>query len=608
MSQAPAMTSRPNIPIPAGRGGGFGSTRIERAQDPGKIVRRLLAYLLRYRLSLLGLLLVLAITTALDLASPFVLGLAIDNIGDAKKMLAACLALLVLYLLTCAGQFIQSAMMASVSQKALRSLRQDLFDHLQSLPLGFFDSHTHGDLMSRLTNDIDAINRLMAQNITQLLASVLTVIIIMVAIFSINFWMALCTMLVFPILLLTTGQVARRSRRNFRDLQMQLGQMNGMIEETVTGERVVQAFCREQTIIRSFDVVNTMVKDTGIRAQFLSLLVPPLITCLMNLDIALLAGLGGILATKGLISVGMIATFIAYSRRIANPFRQIGDLYNSIQAALAGGERVFNVIDEPPETGLANGAGAHVVIDGDVEFDHVSFSYTRGVLVLSDVSFHTKPGQTIALVGPTGAGKTTIINLLSRFYDVESGVIRIDGKPVQEIPRETLRREVSVVLQDTFLFSGTVMDNIRYGRLDASDEDCIDAARLANADQFIRRLPEQYETELSERASNLSQGQRQLLAIARAILADPRILILDEATSNVDTRTEVRIQQAMLRLMEGRTSFVIAHRLSTIRNADNILVIDQGRIVEAGTHVELLERKGFYYRLYTSQFKGLPVE
>jgi ATP-binding cassette, subfamily B, multidrug efflux pump len=607
-SPAPTAPDRPNIPLSSGGPGRFGAqTRIERAQDPRGSLRRLAGYLLPYKLRLILLVLVLMVSTGLDLASPYVMGRAIDSVKDLGRMASLCLALLALYLLTGLGQYVQSAMMASISQKALRDLRQDLFNRLQSLPLSFFDGHTHGDLMSRLTNDIDAINRLIAQNITQLLASVLTVVIIVAATFTINFWMALGTLSVFPFLLVITSTIARLTRRSFRDLQLQLGQMNGMLEETITGERIVQAFCREQTAILSFDVFNIRVRDTGTRAQFLSLLVPPLITGLMNLDIAVVAGLGGWLATKGMISIGMIATFITYSRRISNPFRQIGDLYNSIQAALAGAERVFNVMNEPAETGLRNGGDAEMSVQGDVEFDHVGFAYTRGVPVLSDVSFHARPGQTIALVGPTGAGKTTIINLLSRFYDIQSGVIRVDGKDIREIPREALRRQLSVVLQDTFLFTGSVMDNIRYGRLDARDDECIAAARTANADQFIRRLPLQYQTELSERASNLSQGQRQLLAIARAVLANPRILILDEATSNVDTRTEVRIQQAMLRLTQGRTSFVIAHRLSTIRNADGILVINNGQIVESGTHAELLEQKGFYYHLYTSQFRGLPM-
>jgi ATP-binding cassette subfamily B multidrug efflux pump len=408
-------------------------------------------------------------------------------------------------------------------------------------------------------------------------------------------------------MLIATTQVAQRTRKSFRSLQSQLGQLNGVLEETITGERVIQAFGRENKTVQTFDVINNKVRDTGTRAQFLSLLVPPIITAMINLDIAVVAGLGGYLAIRGMISIGMIASFITYSRRISNPFRQIGDMYNSIQAALAGAERVFNVMNEPSEAVFTTEATDEHLIQGEVQFDHVVFEYTPGVPVLSDISFLAKPGQTIALVGPTGAGKTTIINLLSRFYDIQSGAIRIDGKDIREIPREALRRQLSVVLQDTYLFSGTVMDNIRYGRLDATEEECIKAAQMANADQFIRRLPHQYQAELSERASNLSQGQRQLLAIARAILANPRILILDEATSNVDTRTEVRIQQAMLRLMQGRTSFVIAHRLSTIRNADLLLVINNGQIVESGSHAQLISLKGFYYRSYTSQFKGFPM-
>jgi ATP-binding cassette subfamily B protein len=370
---------------------------------------------------------------------------------------------------------------------------------------------------------------------------------------------------------------------------------------------VIIAFGQEARALTDFDRANEMVRDVGIRAQTFAMLVPPLMGILSNANVAVLAGLGGWMVLEGLATVGTIATFYNYSRRFAAPLRQLGDLYNQLQSALAGAERVFQMVDEDPELPDLPEAESLEDVAGEVVFEHVDFGYEPGVPVIKDVSLHAEPGRTIALVGPTGAGKTTLVNLLTRFYDVDDGSISIDGIDVREVRKEGLRRQLGIVLQDTFLFSESVMENIRYGRLDATDDEVIAAAKLANADQFIRRLPEGYETELTERGENLSQGQRQLLAIARAILADPAILILDEATSSVDTRTEMRIQEALLRLMEGRTSFVIAHRLSTIRDADRILVVRDGRIVERGSHEELLAQRGFYHELYTSQFKGREI-
>jgi ATP-binding cassette subfamily B protein len=364
------------------------------------------------------------------------------------------------------------------------------------------------------------------------------------------------------------------------------------------------AFGQEASTLERFDQANQGARDVGIRAQTYSMLIPPLMGILSNANIALVAGIGGWMVLKGWSTVGTIVAFMNYSRNFAAPLRQLGNLYNQIQSAIAGAERVFELLDEQPELTDAPDAPILEDVQGEVIFDHVDFSYVPGVPVLKDVNLTAQPGQTVALVGPTGAGKTTVVNLLTRFYDIDGGAIHVDGQDIREVQKASLRRQLGIVLQDTFLFTGTVMESIRYGRLDATDEECIAAAKLANADQFIRRLPQGYETELSERGSNLSQGQRQLLAIARAILADPSILILDEATSSVDTRTEAHIQEGLLKLMEGRTSFVIAHRLSTIRDADQVLVIDEGQIVERGTHQELLDRRGFYHRLYTSQFKG----
>jgi ATP-binding cassette subfamily B protein len=461
--------------------------------------------------------------------------------------------------------------------------------------------------MSRLTNDIDAINQAVSQNVTALLASVLSLVGILIAMFVLDKWLALASLLVVPIMFWFTQFVAKYTRRGFRDLQKQLGQLNGVMEEAISGQKVVKAFRRNETAINSFREYNEKVFRAGVTANSYALLLMPLTNVLGNFFVIVLAGLGGWLALQGLVSIGIIATFISYGQNFIQPLRQLANMYNSIQAALAGAERVFEILDADVEVDEALGSPPLPVIHGHVQFDRVSFGYRPGSLIIKEMSLDARPGETIALVGPTGAGKTTIINLLTRFYEINAGSIQIDGQDIRGIAKADLRRQLGLVLQDTFMFSGSVLDNIRYGRLEASDEECISAAKMADADHFIRQLPHGYQTNLSERASNLSQGQRQLLSIARAILADPAVLILDEATSSVDTRTEARIQKALLRLMQGRTSFVIAHRLSTIRDADMVLVIRDGEIVEQGTHQQLLDLQGFYHRLYTSQFKGQAI-
>ena len=541
------------------------------------------------------------------------MGLAIDRFiaaGDRSGLLRMVLLMLGAYVgawLAQAGQF---ALMATISQRVLRDLRERLFVHLQSLSLSYFDRHPHGELMSRLTNDLDVLNRVLSQQVTQTVSGLLTLVGILVMMFVINFWLALASMIVFPIMVLFVGWVGRRTRSGFRDYQMRIGRLNGQLEEMFSGQRVIIAFGQEVRALADFDRANNEVRDVGIRAQTFAMLVPPLMGILSNANIAVLAGLGGWMVLEGLATVGTIATFYNYSRRFAAPLRQLGNLYNQLQSALAGAERVFEIIDEEPELPDRADAVELTRVEGEVDYDHVDFGYEEGVPVIKDVSLEAWPGRTFALVGPTGAGKTTLVNLLTRFYDVDEGSISIDGIDIRDVKKESLRQQLGIVLQDNFLFSESVMENIRYGRLDATDEEVVAAAKMANADQFIRRLPEGYQTELTERGENLSQGQRQLLSIARAILADPAILVLDEATSSVDTRTEMHIQEALLRLMEGRTSFVIAHRLSTIRDADRILVVRDGRIIERGNHEELLAKRGFYHELYTSQFKGreLPEE
>lgn len=583
---------------------------IEKAKDARSALHRLSVYLVPYESTLATVFLMVLLYTLTSLAGPYLLGVAIDHYiadKDIKGLVNTVLWMALAYFITNVLQMVSNWLMAKTSQKALKTLRADLFFHLQKLSLSFYDRNPPGELMSRLTNDIDVINQAFSMNVTALMANVLSLGGILIAMFALDFWLALASLIVVPITIWFTTFVAKYSRRGFRELQKQLGKLNGIIEESISGQKVIKAFRRDQSIFHSFNEVNQAVYRSGKYAHTYAFLLMPLTNQIGNLFVITLAGLGGWLAIQGLVTVGIIATFISYGRQFIQPVRQLSEVYNSIQSALAGAERVFEIIDTHPEMEDSPSAKALEKVSGNVIFKNVNFSYQPRVPIIKNMSLHARTGQTIALVGPTGAGKTTIINLLSRFYDVQTGAISIDGIDIRMIRKDDLRRTLGIVLQDTFLFSDTVLENIRYGRLNASDEECMQAAYIADADHFIRQLPRGYETRLSERGSNLSQGQRQLLAISRAILADPPILILDEATSSVDTRTEVRIQKALLTLMEGRTSFVIAHRLSTIRDADQVLVIKKGEIVEQGNHQELIDQKGFYYNLYISQFKGQVI-
>jgi ATP-binding cassette subfamily B protein len=591
------------------RPGGRGLASVARAEDPRGTLARLAGYFGGSRARLFAVAACVVAYTLLGLVGPYLMGVALDRwiaTRDASGLARTAALMAAAFLGTNALQGAAGWLMAGVSQRALKKLRRDLFGHLQTLPLEFFERSAAGELMSRLTNDIDAINEAVAQNATSLLAGVLSMVGILVAMFVLDRWLALASLLVVPIMMWFTRSIAVLTRKGFAELQKRLGALNAVMEEAIAGQKVMSAFRRNGSVVDAFRAENEKVFLAGVSANTYALLLMPLVTVLGNLFVIVLAGLGGWLALSGLVSVGVIATFIHYGQSFVQPLRQLSNLYNSLQAALAGAERVFAVLDTAPE--VDGGRGVRLEeIRGEVRFERVTFGYRPGTKVIDDMSIDAKPGQTIALVGPTGAGKTTILNLLTRFYEIDAGRILVDGVDIRDMKKGDLRRVLGLVLQDTFLFGTTVMENIRYGRLGASDEDVIRAAEVADADPFIRQLPDGYQTVLSERARNLSQGQRQLLAIARTLLADPPILVLDEATSSVDTRTEARVQRSLMRLRAGRTSFVIAHRLRTIRDADQVLVVDDGRIVERGTHLELLERRGFYHQLYTSQFKGRAI-
>jgi ATP-binding cassette subfamily B protein len=599
---------QPPLPFPGRGGPGMRPmAEVVRPRDARGTVRRIWGYLRRQKRALILTALMVVASTGLNLLGPYLLGRAIDAYilrGDLPGLVRISLLMAGVYTLTSLLTWLQTYVMAGAAQRTVRDIRNDLFSRTQRLPLRFIDQRAHGDLMSRLTNDVENINLVLTDSVAQIVSGVLTTVGVAAVMFWLNPRLALVSLVTITLLTVAINRwVAPRTRQGFRRQQASLGKVNGLIEETVTGQRVVKAYCRERVVLEEFDVANHELRRAATRAQIFAGFVGPLMNLTGNFSLAIVAGVGGWMAVRGLATVGTIASFINYTRQFGQPLNQIANLYNLIQAAVAGAERVFEIIDEEPDDDSPD-AEPLARIRGDVVFNDVSFSYEPGVPVLRNISLHAEPGQTVALVGPTGAGKTTIVNLLTRFYELDSGRICIDRRDIREVRKDDLRRQLGIVLQDTYLFAGTVMDNIRYGKLDATDEEVMAAARLANADQFIHRLPLGYDTPLSERGSNLSQGQRQLLAIARAVLADPGILILDEATSSVDTRTEKHIQEAMLRLMAGRTSFVIAHRLSTIRDADRILVIDRGRIVERGTHEELLAQGGFYERLYASQFRA----
>lgn len=642
---SPAALSGPGLP-----GGGFGGPGMgagrgmppavvgkARPKRAGATLRRLWAYLRAQRASLLLVVVLTAVHSGLTLVGPFLIGVAIDRYvipGDFAGLARLCALLLAVYAVGAALAWVQAYATASLSQRTVRDMRNDLFAKLQRLPLRFFDGQTHGELMSRTTNDIESVSNTLNQSLTQMISSVLTVAGCLAVMLYLDVRLTLLCLITIPLVTLLTKSVAGRTRKQFAAQQKQLGELNGYIEETVSGQKVVATFRRERRALEDFRRLNGKLAEAGIRAQIYTGLMGPFMNVVNNLGFAVVALGGGWMALAQLTTVGTVVTFLNYSRQLARPVNDLANQFNMIQAAIAGAERVFEVMERETEyegeAGKASGAAGKAAeaeeavrgksgeaakaetdrraaetaaFRGEVAFRQVTFGYKPGEPVLRDVSLEAKPGDMIALVGPTGAGKTTIVNLLTRFYEVDEGTILLDGVDIRKLGKDRLRRELGIVLQDAYVFTGTVRENIRYGRLDATDEEVEAAAKLANADAFIRLLPDGYDTVLTKEGTNVSHGQRQLLTIARAVLADPRVLVLDEATSSIDTRTEMHIQEAMRTLMRGRTSFVIAHRLGTIREADQILVIDGGCIVERGTHEELLAAKGFYHRLYASQFQ-----
>ncbi len=603
------MSSQPPR-VRLGHGGGVSLTG-ESASDVRKTIRRLFGYLKPYWKQLSVVAVLSLIGTLCSLAGPILIGHAIDDFiasGNLDGLWGLVVVMGLIYLGGGVAGVIEGQIMVIIGQHFVSELRSLLFNHIQTLSMAYHDHHPVGDLMSRVSNDTDAINQAISNGLIDFTTNILLLGGIMIAMFALNWQLALGTATLLPIMLAITAWITQYSRKAFRQVQTNLGNLNSVMEENIAGIRAVKAFAHEDATFDQFLAVNTTYRQAGIRADIITASLGPMFNTMNIIVIAAVALLGGWLALRGIVQVGVIATFVIYVRNFFQPMRAIAMLYNQLQSALAGAERIFVVLDAQPSVQDAPDAPPLPKVAGAVTFDHVSFQYQPEKPVLIDVNLEAKPGQTIALVGPTGAGKTTIISLLSRFYDVTEGTICIDGQDIRSVQQTSIREQLGIVLQDTFLFSGTIMENIRYGRLDATEAEIIAAAELSNADRFIRLLPQGYQTVVSEQGHNFSHGQRQLLAIARAVLADPRILILDEATSSVDTRTEVHIQEALLRLLKGRTAFVIAHRLSTIRNADLVLVVNDHRVIERGTHDELIALHGFYYDLYMSQFRRSRVK
>ena len=602
--------------MPRGRMGGRHGMSTEKAKDFKGTMKKLMGYLTQYKIGLLLVVIFAIGSTIFNIAGPKILGKATTELFhgliskvsggsgiDFDKIAKILIGLMCLYVCSALFSFIQGYIMTGVSQKLTYRMRKEISEKIDRLPMGYFDKMTHGEILSRITNDVDTLSQSLNQSATQVITSVATIIGVLVMMLSISPLMTVIAILILPLSMGLIGMIVKRSQRYFKEQQEYLGYVNGQVEEVYGGHNIVKAFNKEDDVIDEFDRDNDRLYRSAWKSQFLSGMMMPIMQFVGNLGYVAVVILGGYLAIKKTIEVGDIQSFIQYVRNFTQPIQQVAQVANMLQSTAAASERVFEFLEEPEEEAAPENPVVLKNPEGAVEFEHVHFGYNPEHTIIHDFSVKVEPGQKIAIVGPTGAGKTTMVKLLMRFYDVSGGSIKVDGHDIREFDRGELRRMFGMVLQDTWLFKGSIEDNIRYGKWDATHEDVVKAADAAYAHRFIQTLPGGYGMELNEEASNVSQGQKQLLTIARAILADSKILILDEATSSVDTRTEVRIQKAMDNLMKGRTSFIIAHRLSTIRDADLILVMKEGDIVEMGRHEELLAKNGFYADLYNSQFE-----
>lgn len=595
-----------------GRGPGMHIVKSnEKLNNPKETINRLLKYIGSKKASLILIFVFCVITTLVSIFGTKLNGDIVDNYiatGNMSGLYKICMVLIAMYLAATASTFVQNRLMVSIAQKTSSDIRKDLYEKMQHLPLKYYDTHSSGDLMSRLTNDVDNINMTLSQSITQLISGVINIVGMLIAMLMLSPQLTIIGLLTIPITIMGTRTIMKYTQPLFIKKQGDLGKLNGYIEEMVSGQKAVLLFGQEENVKKEFGHINKNITKSAILADAISGCMGPINNFINNLTYLVLAVCGGVFILKGMdISVGVVFTIILYMRNFNQPINQILNISNTLQGALAGAERVFEVMDENQEIDKEESVDVDN-LQGEVNLENVEFSYNNDKKILKNINLTAHKGQTIAIVGPTGSGKTTIINLLNKFYTIDSGKISIDGKNIDDITMESLRKSVSVVLQDTYLFSVSIRENLRYGNLNATDEEIEKAAKLANAHHFIMQLEDGYETVLSDNGSNLSQGQRQLLAIARAILSNSSILILDEATSSIDTRTEVAIQEAMVNLMKGKTTFIIAHRLSTIRSADKILALKDGEIIEHGTHDELLKLNGFYANLYNSQFRsGLGI-